>query len=106
MVGLPPSGVVTEFDAGISPNARLFGITSGNDGNLWFTEQLGNQIGRITPAGVVTEFFDGLTFNADPSGIVAGPDGNLWFAELDGRIGRITTGVPRDVIFVDGFDAP
>ena len=30
----------------------------------------------------------------------------MWFAEAGGGIGRITTGVPRDVIFVDGFDAP
>ena len=33
-------------------------IAAGPDGNLWFTESGGNQIGRITPAGVVTEFSD------------------------------------------------
>ena len=31
-------------------------ITAGPDGNLWFTEYLGERIGRITPLGVVTEF--------------------------------------------------
>ena len=70
------------------------GITAGPDGNLWFTENLANQIGRITPAGVITEFVI-PTPNSDPSGIAAGPDGNLWFTEFSGKkIGRITpTGV-------------
>ena len=26
------------------------------DGNLWFTEEDGNKIGRITPAGTIAEF--------------------------------------------------
>ncbi len=72
------------------------GIAAGPDGNLWFTEELGNQIGRITPAGKITEFTlptncGDSTFGCQPFGITAGPDGNLWFAELNGnRIGRIT----------------
>ena len=32
------------------------GITTGPDGNLWFTEYNGDRIGRITPPGEVTEF--------------------------------------------------
>jgi virginiamycin B lyase len=30
-----------------TPETYPFGITRGSDGNLWFTEQLGNKIGRI-----------------------------------------------------------
>jgi streptogramin lyase len=61
-------------------------LTSGPDGNLWFTE-LTNKIGRVTPAGVVTEF----PASGGPAGIVAGPDGALWFTEANGsKIGRIT----------------
>ena len=56
------------------------GIAAGPDGNLWFTEGNGNQIGRITTAGVITEF-PIPTANSDPYGIAAGPDGNLWFTE-------------------------
>ena len=52
----------------------------GPDGNLWFTESLGNRIGRITTAGVMTEFPRHRP-GSRPSGIVAGPDGNLWFTE-------------------------
>ena len=32
------------------------GHHGGPDGNVWFTESIGNKIGRITPAGVITEF--------------------------------------------------
>ena len=31
-------------------------IAKGSDGNMWFTERVGNRISRITPAGVITEF--------------------------------------------------
>jgi len=41
------------FGAGVSAAAGLEGITAGPDGNLWFTEEAGNRIGRI-PTGVVT----------------------------------------------------
>jgi streptogramin lyase len=79
--------IITEFSTGITP----WWITAGPDGNLWFTEQSGNRIGRITPAGVVTTFSAGISSNADLFGITAGLDGNLWFTEQSGnRIGRIT----------------
>jgi streptogramin lyase len=83
--------VVTEFSAGISPGAVPYVITAGPDGNLWFTENGGNRIGRITPpTGFVTEFSAGISPGAGLYGITAGPDGNLWFTESTGnRIGRI-----------------
>ena len=64
--GSPRPGVVTEFSAGISPGpggsahwgsgSYPFGITTGPDGNLWFTEYTGDRIGRITPQGVISEY--------------------------------------------------
>jgi streptogramin lyase len=87
-----PLGAITEFSAGITPGSGLGAITTGPDGNLWFTEEFGNGpgIGRITPAGVVTEFST-ITPESVPQGITTGPDGNLWFTESKGnRIGRIT----------------
>jgi streptogramin lyase len=70
-------------------------ITTGPDGNLWFTEAAGNKIGRITPAGSIREFPLPTTCNdsmgCGPAGITAGPDGALWFTETIGnKIGRIT----------------
>ena len=90
------SQTVTEFSSGIAANCNPRGITSGPDGNLWFTEDSGNSIGRITPSGVITVFSSGLAPNSYPWGITSGPDGNLWFTVVDG-IGRIT---PSGVITV------
>ena len=89
--GAAQAQVVTEFSAGISAGADPADITPGPDGNLWFTENTNNKIGRMTPQGVITEFSTGITAGAKPAGITAGPDGNLWFTEqLGNRIGRIT----------------
>ncbi|MFZ5896843.1 MAG: virginiamycin B lyase family protein [Myxococcota bacterium] len=75
---------ITEFSigrAGAAPDA----ITSGPDGNLWFTD--GTKIGRITLDGTITEFdavkttdlpSAGTTYWVSPT-ITAGPDGNMWF---------------------------
>ena len=66
------------------------GIAVGPDGNLWFLENNGNRVDRITPAGVITPY-PVPTINAFLEHIVAGPDGNLWFTEGGGnKIGRIT----------------
>ena len=72
---------------------RPWGIATGPDGNLWFTQNSSNKIGQITPLGIVTEF----TLPGSSSttrGITAGPDGNVWFTENNpdrtARIGRIT----------------
>jgi sugar lactone lactonase YvrE len=75
-------------------------ITAGPDGNLWFTENQANQIGRITPKGAVTEFRI-PTADSGPEGITAGPDGNLWFTENQAnQIGRITPHGTFTEIFV------
>jgi hypothetical protein len=68
-----------------------FGITSGPDGKLWFTENnVSNDVGNITTTGVITEF-PIPTANSTPAGITSGPDGNLWFTEASAStIGRIT----------------
>jgi streptogramin lyase len=55
------------------------GITSGPDGNIWFTETGTDKIGRITTNGAISEF--PLSPASGPIGIVLGPDGNLWVAE-------------------------
>src|SRR4249919_3524629 len=78
-----------------SPSNHPGSITSGPDGNLWFTEGPAGAVGRITPDGVITEF-PVPSPDVVPGSIVAGPDGNLWFTEqfihtLGGKIGRITT---------------
>src|SRR6266516_2758623 len=85
------AGTISEFSI---PTVKALpaGIGSGPDGNLWFSEEDGDQIGRITPKGTIDEFSPpnpgqdrGIT------DITLGPDGNLWFSEEDAsKIGRIT----------------
>jgi virginiamycin B lyase len=66
-------------------------IAAGPDGALWFTEQRGDKVGRITTAGEVTEF--PLAAGALPGPIVAGADGALWFSERNtDTIARMTAG--------------
>jgi len=83
------SGHVTEFAVPTIHSAPI-GIARGADGNLWFTENLADKIGRITPQGQITEYRLPERHGA-PFRIALGPDGNLWFTEFRGhRIGRIT----------------
>ena len=87
------SGKIREFpippETGENDGSGPLIITAGPDGNLWFTENNGNRIGRISPGGehTVTQFLI-PTSNSFPTGITAGPDGNLWFTD-DGFINGV-----------------
>jgi len=87
---IPPTEVVLPPPAPPLTGSSPYAITTGPDGNLWFTEWLADKIGRITPSGTITQF-QIPTADSDPYGITVGPDGNLWFTEERGdKIGRIT----------------
>ena len=97
------AGVITEFPIP-TPDSRPVTITSGPDGNLWFTEWNAQKIGRITPSGVITEFASPLNKLQE---ITAGPDGRLWFTAYGTPfVGAITTaGVATTVAIPSGSDA-
>ena len=59
-------------------------ITTGPDGNLWFAERDGSQIGWISPDGSQLTEIPTPTYSG-PDGVTAGPDGNLWFTEFSGN---------------------
>jgi virginiamycin B lyase len=87
---LTPAGVFTEFtplsDGGYQSFPR--DITSGPDGNLWFT--MGGMIFKMTTSGEMTKYVVTSSIYPDLQGITVGPDGALWFAEYQGnKIGRI-----------------
>jgi hypothetical protein len=100
----PPPGSgsgLTEYTVP-TPNSKPTDITSGPDGNLWFTEQgsfyipvAPGQIGRVTTAGSFAEYL--VPNQGYPGTISSGPDGNLWFNEANVNpppqpwLGRITT---------------
>jgi len=67
-----------------------YGIALGPDGNLWFTEFKGNNIGEINPTTDAVTEYPIPTSGSLPFGITAGPDGNLWFTETSAnQIGMI-----------------
>jgi virginiamycin B lyase len=82
---------VDYYNSNITLNSRPVSITTGPDGNLYFTEQLAGKIGRITTAGVITEATINPT-NTQPIDITTGPDGALWFTQgATNALGRIDT---------------
>jgi streptogramin lyase len=85
------AGSFVHFDVALCQNVvrGLNGVTSGPDGNLWFTDPTGG-VGRITPDGSSSTCFP-LVSGSNPEGIVSGPDGNLWFLEPNGgTVGKVT----------------
>ena len=83
------TGVIINEYAIPTASSQPYEITLGPDGALWFTENTGNKIGRITTAGAVTEY-PIPTPGSLPVGITVGPDGALWFTEsAANKIGRI-----------------
>lgn len=76
--------VVNEIDSG------PYGITVGKDGALWFTEQKGNQIGRINATGEINSF-PIPTANAGAMSIISDQTGDLWFTEYNSsKIGKMS----------------
>jgi streptogramin lyase len=87
----PTTHAVAEFPTHTAVSVPR-GITTGPDGNLWFTEFYASQIGMINPkTDAIAEF--PIPSHDEPYSITAGPDGNLWFTESDlygrGEIGMI-----------------
>ncbi len=103
------SGAFTEFTLPTGgtrrTSPRAFGIVSGPDGALWFTDTNLGKIGRITTTGALTQF---NVPQGSPQGIAAGPDGNLWFTANFGQsalLGRLTpTGAFTEFTAATGVD--
>jgi virginiamycin B lyase len=84
-----PIGEIREFPIGY-PAAE---IARGADNNMWYTENLGERIGRITEAGVVTQFKLPAASGefSRPIAIAQGADGNMWATKyLQGENGQYT----------------
>jgi Bacterial Ig-like domain len=86
-----------------TPDSAPVGITTGPDGNLWFTEIGVGKIGQINPTTHAFAEFPIPTPFSVPSDITTGPDGNLWFTEIGvGKIGQIIAAGPT-VLAVQRF---
>ncbi len=82
------------------------GITTGPDGNIWFTQftqftesagattatVIEGKVFKMTTSGVFTEYAIPIGANSSPDAITVGPDGNLWFTEpKKSMVGKMTT---------------
>ena len=94
IVVVSTAGLVLNTFTVSTANALPHGPRLGPDGNIYFAEQNGNKIGRVTPSGRFTEWR--LPQAASKPAVTAfGADGRLYFTENVGnRIGRldVTTG--------------
>jgi virginiamycin B lyase len=76
-----------------TPNASLRGVTVAPDGDLWFTENAANKIGRMSPDGRLIGEYSIPGDHCGARAIVAIPDGRLFFSAHDAdAIGEV---VPR-----------
>ena len=84
---------ITITEANIATaNSQPNGVVSAPDNTIWFTEEIGSNIGRVDPAtGTITNEYPTLTADAGPTGITS-LDNFVWFTEQTAnRIGRIDT---------------
>jgi streptogramin lyase len=56
------------------------GIIAGPDGNVWFAEEDGGRVTRLSPGGAVLGSTT-LSAGGTPQSLVVGPDGNVWVTE-------------------------
>jgi virginiamycin B lyase len=62
----------------------------GKNGELWFTEQMANKIGRFDPISQTFKEYPLTGENAGPHGLVSDIEGNIWFtANFGGYIGKL-----------------
>ncbi|MDO9410277.1 hypothetical protein [Patulibacter sp.] len=65
-----------------TPDSGLTDIATGKDGSLWFSEQKGYKVGRITTAGQITEWTiprkDADDTDFGPEELTVAADGRVW----------------------------
>ncbi len=95
-----PAQAVQEYPIPTSSSLPQ-GIALGPDGNLWFVEYDGHNIGQLNPKNTpnpITETPVPGSPAPEPYGIAAGSDGALWFTINSlSSIGRITPGATQTV---------
>ena len=89
---ITPSGTISVFPTTTASSSPM-DVAVGSDGNIWFTENAANQIGKMSTEGVMLAEYPVKTKGAYISAITSGPDGNLWFLENTsfGAVAKITT---------------
>ncbi len=79
-VGSSPQVTLYPLTGTSSSKAQLSGVTAGPDGNIWFADQIGEDLGSITPVGA---YQASISTGVSSAGLVTGPDKNIWFTDFD-----------------------
>ncbi len=92
VVPISPSGSFTfsEFSIPTSSSEAEGIVSDPADNALWFVEQTGNNVGRVSIGGTITEY-PIPTVNSAPTSMALGSDGNLWFTEENSFANKIGT---------------
>lgn len=69
-----------------------FGITAGPDGNVWFTEAMGNHVGKMSVDGELLDRYPIPSRDSNSQGLTTGYDDRVWITECNpSKIAAITT---------------
>ena len=78
-----------------TPNASLRSVAVGPDGDLWFTENFANKIGRMATDGTMLGEYYIPTPSSDARCIAAMSDGRFFFTQCGaGLIGEVIPSEP------------
>jgi virginiamycin B lyase len=69
-----------------TPGSRPHDPLATKDGEIWWTGQLANKLGRVDPKTGQTKEFTLNTTNTGPHGLVEDKDGNIWFTGNTGAL--------------------
>jgi len=71
------SGQATQLP--IAGASYLWGLATGSDGNVWYTDYGAGDIGEVSPAGTPIATYQLQDGDKAPLWMTLGPDGNVWF---------------------------
>ena len=76
-----------------TPDSSVRGVAVGADGDLWYTANAVNKIGRMAPDGTVRGEYDIPTPASGARCITVLADGRVFFTQYDaGMIGEVVVG--------------
>ncbi|MGC8961085.1 MAG: virginiamycin B lyase family protein, partial [Candidatus Bathyarchaeia archaeon] len=90
---------ITEYP--LAGDYRPRGIVVDSAGNVWFTEQLGNRIARLSGATIYEWILN--TTGSEPWDVAVDKEGNVWLTEYHGhRVARFKGGTLMELPLLNG----